>query len=96
MPAKREPDGLPRFLCGNQKFFASTKKPYKQSEIEPQDLAADLSALSHSSVTRMSDPKDPLYDSIENLTVGMSLDERAEYLIDLVNKIDQQPKPGRC
>ena len=96
MPAKRLPDGLPSFLCGDQKFFASTKKPHKQSEIGPQDLAAELSALSHSSVTRMSDPKDPLHDSIENLTVGMTLDERAEYLIDLVKKIDQQPKPGRC
>ena len=92
MPAKREPDGPPSFLRDNQKFFASAKKPYKQSEARSQDLAADLSALSHSSVTRMIDPNDPLHDSIENLTVGMTPEEKAEYLIDLVRKIDQQAK----
>ena len=93
MPAKREPDGLPRFLCGDQKFFASTKKPYKQGKMGSQGLAAELSALSHSSVTRMTDPNDPLHDSIENLMVGMTPEERAEYLIDLVKKIDQRQKP---
>lgn len=93
MPAKREPDDLPSFLRGDQKFCAPAKKPSKQSEIKSQDLAAELTALSHASVTRMTDPNDPLHDSIENLMVGMTPEERAEYLIDLVKKIDQRQKP---
>ena len=37
------------------------------------------------------DPNDPLHASIENLTAGMTPEERAQYLIDLVKAIDQQP-----
>ncbi len=79
MPAKREPDGLPCFLRDGQQLFASTKNRMESSTIKAH-------------AQKIIDPNDPLHDSIENLTVGMTPEERAEYLINLVKSIEQQRK----
>lgn len=79
MPAKKEPDGLPCFLRDGQQLFAPTKNRTESSTTSAH-------------AQRIIDPNDPLHDLIENLTVGMTPEERAEYLINLVKSIDQLRK----
>jgi hypothetical protein len=42
---------------------------------------------------RVIDEKDPMWSSLDNLTVGMTPHERAQYLMDLVETLTKKQAP---
>ena len=72
--------------------MSSPRNACTPSSLEGKQMTSDTKKQSLPEQVTMIDERDPLWSSLNSLTAGMTPDERADYLMNLVDSLTEQKK----